>query len=101
MGDIATLLAAPDIDGIDLHGDERYETASRFAVAFTEARRRGLETKAHAGELAGPASVITALDVMGVERIEHGVRAVEDNALVARLARERITLDLCPCRTSG
>jgi adenosine deaminase len=94
--DIQALLAAPGLDGIDLHGDESWQTAPRFAGAFAEARRRGLATKAHAGELVGPASILMALDVLGVRRIEHGVRAVEDDALVARLARDGVTLDMCP-----
>src|SRR5437870_4618673 len=64
--DIEAVLAAPGLDGIDLHGDESWKTAPRFAAAFTEARRRGLATKAHAGELMGPESVRTALDVLGV-----------------------------------
>jgi adenosine deaminase len=68
----------------------------RFRRRLAEARRRGLAPKAHAGELAGPPSVATALDRLGVRRIEHGVRAIEDDALVARLAAEAITLDVCP-----
>jgi adenosine deaminase len=55
-----------------------------------------LITRAHAGELMGPPSVRTALDALGVTRIAHGVRSVEDDGLVKRLAREGITLDVCP-----
>jgi adenosine deaminase len=63
---------------------------------FAAARDKGLITKAHAGELVGPRSIARALDLLGVRRIEHGVRAIEDAALVERLAREAITLDMCP-----
>jgi adenine deaminase len=94
--EIQALLETDGLDGIDLHGDESLPTAPRFAAAFAEARRRGLGTKAHAGELAGPSSVRVALDVLGVSRIEHGLRAVEDESLLARLVREAITLDMCP-----
>lgn len=48
------------------------------------------------GELAGPGSIATALDLLGVRRIEHGVRAIEDEAVLARLAAQSVTLDLCP-----
>jgi adenosine deaminase len=93
---IETVLAARDVDGVDLHGDETHESTARFAEVFAAARGKGLLTKAHAGELVGPRSVHRALDLLGVRRIEHGVRAVEDPALVERLAAERITLDVCP-----
>jgi adenine deaminase len=95
-GLIDAVLTTPGLDGIDLHGDETRQTTANFVAAFNEARRRGLVTKAHAGELAGPDSIANALDLLGVRRIEHGVRAIEDGALLARLAAESVTLDLCP-----
>lgn len=93
---VTALLDAPGLDGIDLHGDEALRGARTFASAFTEARRRGLAVKAHAGELAGPDSIREALDLLGVDRIEHGVRAIEDERLLTRLAADAITLDVCP-----
>ena len=99
--DIEAVLAAPGLDGIDLHGDESWKTAPRFAAAFTEARRRGLATKAHAGELMGPESVRTALDVLGVRRIEHGVLAIEDDALRDPRPAERATEDDRPAQAPG
>src|SRR5947208_2779032 len=60
------------------------------------ARRRGLRSAPHAGEDAGPASVRGALDALGAERIQHGVRSVEDPALVAELAARGIPLAVCP-----
>ncbi|MDQ1509464.1 MAG: adenosine deaminase, partial [Actinomycetota bacterium] len=56
----------------------------------------GLLSVPHAGELAGPESVIGALDALGADRIEHGVRAIEDPALVRRLADSDVCLDVCP-----
>ena len=93
---IEATLSLAGLDGIGLHGDEAVQSTARFAGVFAEARRRGLRTKAHAGELAGARSVASALDLLGVRRIEHGVRAVEDEALVDRLAAEAVTLDVCP-----
>jgi adenosine deaminase len=93
---VEAVLSAPGLDGLSLHGDETAQQTPVFVEAFAEARRRGLQTKAHAGELMGPASVATALDLLGVTRIEHGVRAAEDDALVDRLAAEGVTLDICP-----
>lgn len=93
---VETVLSAPGLDGLSLHGDETAQRTAAFVDAFAEARRRGLQTKAHAGELMGPTSVATVLDLLGVTRIEHGVRASEDDALVERLAAEAVTLDVCP-----
>jgi adenosine deaminase len=93
---IEAVLSAPGLSGLSLHGDETMQRIDAYVDAFTEARRRGMQTKAHAGELMGPSSVRAVLDRLGVTRIEHGVRAAEDEALVERLAAEAITLDVCP-----
>ncbi|HEU4367627.1 MAG TPA: adenosine deaminase family protein [Methylomirabilota bacterium] len=93
---IAATLNQANLDGISLHGDETVRSTARFADVFAEARHKRLLTKAHAGELSGPASITSALDLLGVRRIEHGVRAIEDEALVERLAADGVTLDMCP-----
>ncbi|MFC8431895.1 hypothetical protein [Streptomyces sp. NPDC057253] len=67
-----------------------------FAEAFTIARDAGLISAPHAGELAGPASVRSALDALGAQRIAHGIRAVDDPSLLARLAAQGVVLDVCP-----
>ena len=67
-----------------------------FAPAFTLARSLGLGAVPHAGEAAGPASVRGALDALGADRIRHGIRAVEDPALVAELAARGTVLDVTP-----
>jgi adenosine deaminase len=67
-----------------------------FAAAFAVARDAGLLSTPHAGELEGPLSVVGALDALGADRIQHGVRAVEDPSLVARLASSTVCLDVCP-----
>ena len=63
---------------------------------FARARDLGLRTVAHAGEEGPPAYIESALDVLEVERIDHGVRCVEDPALVRRLAASRVPLTVCP-----
>jgi adenosine deaminase len=84
------------LDGIGLDSGEVGNPPSKFAEVFAHARAAGLHAVAHAGE-EGPASYITdSLDLLGVERIDHGVRCLDDPALVARLARERVCLTVCP-----
>ncbi len=79
-----------------LANDEATGPPAPFARAFAIAREAGLVSAPHAGELAGPASVRSALDDLGAQRLGHGVRAVEDPSLVERLAEEQVCLDVCP-----
>jgi adenosine deaminase len=82
--------------GFGLASDEANWPPEPFTRAFAIAREAGLMSVPHAGEHAGPASVIGALDALGAQRIAHGVRAFEDPELVARIADEGICLDVCP-----
>ena len=83
--------------GLDLHGDEQAnQDIALFVEAFRVAAEGGLGLRAHAGEGAGAASVWDCLRRLGVQRIAHGVRSVEDPALVAHLADAGIPLDMCP-----
>lgn len=82
--------------GVGLDSSELGHPPSKFARVFAEARRRGLKVLAHAGEEGPPEYVHQALDILRVDRIDHGNRALEDPALVARLAREGMTLTVCP-----
>ncbi|WP_128381459.1 adenosine deaminase [Streptomyces cavernae] len=93
---LAARRAGNGVVAFGLAGDEAQYPPEPFAEAFAIARDAGLISAPHAGELAGPASVRAALDVLGARRIAHGVRAVEDLALVARLAAEGVVLDVCP-----
>jgi adenosine deaminase len=79
-----------------LANDEVMGPPEPFADAFRIAREGGLLSAPHAGELVGPSSIRGALDTLGPDRIQHGVRAVEDPELVARLADSPIVLDVCP-----
>jgi len=82
--------------GFGLSNDERRGAAHEFAAAFRIAERAGLLLDPHGGELAGPASVEACLDELHADRIGHGVRAVENPAVVKRLAAEGITCEVCP-----
>jgi adenosine deaminase len=82
--------------GFGLSNDERRGPAEDFERAFAIAERAGLLLVPHAGELVGPDSVIAALDRLHASRLGHGVRAVEDPALLKRLAAAGITCEVCP-----
>ncbi len=82
--------------GVGLDSSERDNPPSKFAEVFAAARAEGLHAVAHAGEEGPPAYIREALDVLAVERIDHGVRAVEDPALVRELAERQIPLTVCP-----
>lgn len=82
--------------GVGLDSGERGNPPEKFARVYAKCRELGLRLVAHAGE-EGPAEYIwNALDVLKVERIDHGVRCVEDPKLVQRLAAERVPLTVCP-----
>ncbi|WP_250450737.1 adenosine deaminase [Caballeronia sp. ATUFL_M2_KS44] len=82
--------------GVGLDSSERGHPPSKFERVFAKARERGLKLVAHAGEEGPPSYVYEALDLLKVDRVDHGVRSIEDAALVARLADERIALTVCP-----
>ncbi len=97
---LATLATAePYLDGIAAVGLDSSEVGNPpedFAAAFARAGELGLRRVAHAGEEGPPEYVRGALDVLGAERIDHGVRAEEDDHLVERLVAERVPLTMCP-----
>lgn len=82
--------------GVGLDSSEVGHPPSKFARVFAAARERGLKLAAHAGEEGPPDYVWQALDVLGIERLDHGNRALEDPALVERLCAEKMTLTVCP-----
>jgi len=82
--------------GVGLDSSERGHPPSKFERVFAKARERGLKLVAHAGEEGPPSYVYEALDLLKVDRVDHGVRSIEDAALVARLADARIALTVCP-----
>lgn len=92
----AVLASDVPILGLGMDSAEVGYPPSLFASVFDEARSAGLHVVAHAGEEGPAAYVWEALDILGAERIDHGVHALDDDALVARLVRDRIPLTVCP-----
>ena len=97
---LATLEAALPLRehfiGVGLDSSERGHPPEKFANVFARCRALGLRVVAHAGEEGPPGYIWQALDVLRAERIDHGVRCLEDAALVQRLAAERVPLTVCP-----
>lgn len=88
----------PRVVGLSIDGNEATagRTGSRFADAFARAGKAGLKRTVHAGESSGPEGVWDAIELLGADRIDHGVRAIEDTRLVDMLAERRIPLGICP-----
>jgi len=84
------------IIGIGLDSGEVGNPPEKFARVFARCRELGFHLVAHAGEEGPPAYIWTALDLLKVERIDHGVQAIKDAALMQRLAKDRIALTVCP-----
>ncbi|MEV0909462.1 adenosine deaminase [Streptomyces hokutonensis] len=84
------------ITGIGLDSAEVGHPPVKFREVYEAAAALGLRRVAHAGEEGPPAYITEALDVLGVERVDHGLRCMEDADLVARLVRDRVPLTLCP-----
>lgn len=82
--------------GVGLDSSEVGHPPEKFARVFARCRELGLHLVAHAGEEGPPAYVWTALDLLKVERIDHGVQSIKDPALMRRLAQDRIPLTVCP-----
>lgn len=86
----------PYVVAIGMGGDEAKFTPAEFAPAYRLAHEKGLGCTIHAGEVVGPESVWAAIRDLPVTRIGHGVRSIEDAALVEELARRGIALEVCP-----
>src|SRR5437868_8041774 len=93
---LAAQYAGRGVTGFGLSNDERRGAAHEFAAAFRIAERAGLLLVPHGGELAGPASVEACLDDLHADRIGHGIRALEDPAVVKRLVADWVTCGVCP-----
>jgi adenosine deaminase len=93
---LESALSWESLDGIDLHGAEEAPLGDWTADFWRRARDAGKFTKAHAGEFCGAGFVRQVVEELGVHRIEHGVRAIEDPEVVALLRDRRVALDICP-----
>lgn len=96
--DALVALRHPRVVALSIDGNEAAagRTGPRFAEAFRRAGAAGLRRTVHAGESSGPQGVRDAIECLGADRIDHGVRAIEDPALVELLAQRRIPLGICP-----
>ena len=83
-------------DAVGLDSSEVGNPPAKFATVFDRARAEGFRTVAHAGEEGPPQYIYEALDLLKVERIDHGVRCLEDEQLVKRLVSEQVPLTVCP-----
>jgi len=93
---LARRFAGRGVVGFGLSNDETRGVTGEFAKAFRLARDAGLVAVPHAGELRGPRSVREAVELLGARRLGHGVRAVEDPALLALLAERQVVCEVCP-----
>jgi adenosine deaminase len=96
--DTLVALRRPRVVALSIDGNEAAagRTGPRFAEAFRRAGAAGLKRTVHAGESSGPEGVRDAIELLGADRIDHGVRAIEDAAVVALLVDRRIPLGICP-----
>ena len=90
-----------NLAGVDLHGLETLPTHPDTAAVWARLRAAGKVTKCHAGEFDGAARVREAIERLGVTRIQHGVRAIEDPAVVHLAADRGVTFDVCPISNVG
>ncbi|MBK9991092.1 MAG: adenosine deaminase [Verrucomicrobia bacterium] len=86
----------PELSGVDLHGHEKTPTEPWTAKVWARLRAAGKVTKVHAGEFDGSSRVREAIESLGSNRIQHGVRAIEDPAVLALAKARGVTFDVCP-----
>ena len=96
IADIAMTRRSDSIVGLDLAGDETGYPARRFAEVFQQARREGLHATVHAGEAGNAENVREAIEMLGAERIGHGVRSIESSDIVQLIRERGVTLEVCP-----
>jgi adenosine deaminase len=94
--EIALRNHAHGVVGWSIGGDELLQPPEPFVGVFQKARMAGLRLMAHAGEVVGPQSVWGAVDVLGVERLGHGIRSIDDRSLLVHLEQRKVVLDVCP-----
>jgi adenosine deaminase len=96
--DVLIAAASPRVVALSVDGNEAVTgpSAPKFVDSFRAAKRAGLRATVHAGESSGPDGVRDAIDLLGADRIDHGVRAIEDPELLDILAERRIPLGVCP-----
>ena len=96
LAELRTQGRADRVIGVGMDSTERGVDLAAYLPAYELARSAGLRSTAHAGEDAGPDNIAKARDVLGVERIDHGLSVLDDPELAKRLAAERVPLTVCP-----
>jgi len=96
IADIAMAYRDAGVVGLDLAGDEESYPARRFAKIFRRVRGDGLCVTVHAGEVGGPENVWEAIELLGAQRIGHGVRSIENSDVVQLVLKRDVTLEVCP-----
>jgi adenosine deaminase len=96
LAEIAVSKQAEGIVALDLAGDEINYPVTDFVEVFQWAKKQGLHITTHAGEAGPPSNIREALELLGAERIGHGVRAMEDLAILDMLKHARVPLEMCP-----
>lgn len=86
----------PNVIGLGLGGAEQTGPAKDYRAVFDKARDAGLKVVAHAGEDVGPKSIWDTIDILGAQRIGHGISAIQDKKLMDELTSRRIPLEICP-----
>jgi adenosine deaminase len=96
LAELAARFAGRGVASLGLANNEVGYPAEQFEAAFAIAKAAGLASTPHAGELAGASAVTAAIDALQADRLQHGIRAVEDQSVVERLSELDICLDVCP-----
>jgi adenosine deaminase len=96
LAELAARFAGRGVASLGLANNEVGHPANQFEAAFAIAKAAGLASTPHAGELAGASAVAAAIDVLHADRVQHGIRAIEDQRVVERLSELDICLDVCP-----
>ena len=96
IAEIAVAHRNNGVVGLDLAGDEVGYSARRFAEVFQRARREGLGVTVHAGEAGGAGNVREAIELLGAQRVGHGVRSIENSDVVYLIREREVTLEVCP-----
>jgi aminodeoxyfutalosine deaminase len=95
VAELAVEFRERNVVGFGIGGDERRAAPELFREVYAYAHGHGLRLTAHAGEAAGPHSILGALDALHAERIGHGLTAIQDRELLARLARDQVPIEIC------
>lgn len=93
---LSEILDTPEIDGIDLHGPEEFPLEDWSKEFWKAAKSSGKALKAHAGELSGPGAVREVIEDLGVTKVQHGIRAIEDPSVMDLAAQNGASFDICP-----